>query len=95
MEKQERLTVYLTAELLTKLKLYRLPEEFWNGLVTKALEREVRHRQGLAAHYRIVARREQISEHTGTQPASINSIYQLSEGSGRTGNRHIASQTSY
>lgn len=52
-------------------------------MVLSAYEREVRYRRGLAAHQRIVARREQIKRKTGTQPSSINLIRQLREGEAR------------
>jgi len=54
-----------------------------NDLIIKALEREVRYRQGLAAHHSIVARREKIREKTGTQPNSTRLIRQLREGEAR------------
>lgn len=40
----------------------------------------MRYRQGLVAHHRIVARREQIRKKTGTQPDSVDLIRQLREG---------------
>lgn len=83
MEEQKALTVRFPVELLAQVKLHKSQDESLNDLVIKAIEREVRCRRGLAAHYRIVARREQIREQTGTQPASINLIRQLREGSKR------------
>lgn len=83
MEEREALTVRLRAGLLAQLKLHKSEGESLNDLIVKALEREVRYRRGLAAHNRIVARREKIREKTGTQPNSTDSIRQLREGEGR------------
>lgn len=83
MEEREALTVRFPTYLLAQIKLHKSQGESLNDLIIKALEREVRYRQGLAAHYRIVARREKIREKTGTQPNSTNLIRQLREGEAR------------
>ena len=79
MEKREALTVRFPTGLLAQARLHKSQDESLNDLVIKALEREVRYRRGLAAHHRIVVRREQIREKTGTQPASVDLIRQLRE----------------
>lgn len=83
MSEREALTVRFPAGLLAQLRLHKSLDESLNDLVIKALEREVRYRRGLAAHHRIVERREKIREKTGTQPNSTDSIRQLREGSER------------
>lgn len=80
MEERESLTVRFPAALLTQLRLHKSKDESLNDVVIKALEREVRYRRGLAAHQRIVSRREAIRQKTGTQPSSIDLIRQLREG---------------
>jgi len=83
MEEREALTVRFPAGLLTLVRKHKSQDESLNDLIIKALLREVHYRQGLAAHHRIVARREKIRQKTGTQPNSIGLIRQLREGSGR------------
>lgn len=83
MEEREALTVRFPTGLLAQVKKHKLQDESLNDLVIKALEREVRYRQGLAAHQRIVARREKIREKTGTQANSTDLIRQFREGSER------------
>ena len=83
MEKREAITVRFPAGLLAQLRLHKSQDESLNDLVIKALEREVRYRRGLAAHRRIVERREKIRRKTGTQPNSTDLIRQLREGSQR------------
>jgi hypothetical protein len=83
MEEREALTVRFPTHLLAQVRLHKSQGESLNDLIIKALEREVRYRQGLAAHHRIVARREKIREKTGTQPNSTNLIRQLREGEAR------------
>ena len=80
MEEQEAITVRFPAGLLAQVRLHKLKGESLNNMIVKALEREVRYRQGLVAHHRIVARREQIRKKIGTQPDSIDLIRQLREG---------------
>lgn len=82
-EEREALTVRFPTQLLAQVRKHKSQDESLNDLVVKALEREMRYRQGLAAHYRIVARREKIREKTGTQPNSMDLIRQLREGEGR------------
>lgn len=74
MEEREAITVRFPAELLAQVRKHKSQNESLNDLVIKALEREVRYRQGLAAHHRIVARGEKVREKTGTQPNSIDLI---------------------
>jgi len=83
MEEREALTIRLRAGLLAQVRKHKSQDESLNDLVIKALEREVRYRQGVAAHHRIVSRREKIREKTGTQPGSTDLIRQLREGWGR------------
>ncbi|WP_250124284.1 YlcI/YnfO family protein [Chroococcidiopsis sp. CCMEE 29] len=83
MEEREALTVRFPAGLLAQMRKHKSQDESLNDLVINALEREVRYRQGLAAHHRIVARREKIRQKTGTQPNSVDLIHQLREGSAR------------
>lgn len=83
MEHRESLTVRFPTGLLAKAKLHKSKDESLNDLVIKAIEREVRHRQGLSAHHRIVARREKIRQKTGTQTSSVDLIRQLREGEAR------------
>lgn len=83
MEEREALTVRFPLGLIVQAKLHKLQGESLNDLVIKKLEQEVRHRRGLAAHYRIVARREAIRKKTGTQPDSTDLIRQLRECEGR------------
>lgn len=85
MEEREALTVRLRAGLLAQVKLHKSEGESLNDLIVKALEREVRYRQGLATHHRIVARREKIRKKTGIQTDSTGLIRQLREGEGRDG----------
>lgn len=73
-------TVRLPVGLLTQAKLYKSQDESLNDLVIAAMEREVSRRKGLAAHHRIIARREEIKHKTGTQPSSVGLIRQLREG---------------
>lgn len=80
MEEQEAITVRFPAGLLAQVRLHQLKGESLNNMIVKALEREVSYRQGLVAHHRIVARREQIRKKTGTQPDSLDLIRQLREG---------------
>ncbi len=80
MEEREAFTVCFPAGLLAQLRKHKSQDESLNDLVIKALEREVLYRRGLAAHRRIVERREKIREKTGTQPDSIELIRQLREG---------------
>lgn len=53
MEEREALTVRLRLGLLAQVKLHKLEGESLNDLIVKALEREMRYRQGLATHHRI------------------------------------------
>jgi hypothetical protein len=80
MEEREALTVRFPTGLLAQVRKHKSQDESLNDLVIKALEREVRYRQGLTAHHRIVTRREKIREKTGTQPNSVDLIRQLREG---------------
>lgn len=77
MEERESLTVHLPAGLLTQVKLYKAQNESLNDLAIAALEREVSRRRGLAAHQRIIDRREKIKQKTGTQPSSVDLIRKL------------------
>lgn len=83
MEEQESLTVRFPVGLLTKWKLHKLQDKSLNDVMIKVLEREIRYHKGLAAHHRIVARRESIGRRTGTQQSSVILIRQLREGDGR------------
>lgn len=83
MEERESLTVRFPVGLLTQLKLHKSQNESLNDVVIKALEREIRYRKSLAAHHRIVARRESIRRRTGIQQSSATLIRQLREGDGR------------
>lgn len=83
MEEREALTVRFPAGLLDQVRKHKSQGESLNDLVIKALEREVRYRRGLAAHHRIVARREEIRKKTGTQSNSIDLIRKLREGQER------------
>ena len=83
MEEREALTVRFPTRLLAQVRLHKSQGESLNDLVIKALEREVRYRKAWAAHHRIVARREEIRENTGTQPDSTRLIRQLREGEAR------------
>lgn len=83
MEKQKSLTVRFPGGLLAQLKLHKSQDESLNDLVIKALEREIRYRKGIAAHHRIVARRESIKRRTGTQQSSTTLIRQLREDDAR------------
>ena len=83
MEEREALTVRLRAGLLAQLREHKSLDESLNDLIIKALEREVRYRRGLAAHHRIIERREKIREKTGIQPNSTDTIRQLREGESR------------
>lgn len=80
MEEQEAITVRFPVGLLAQVRLHKLKGESLNNMIVKALKREVRYRQGLVAHHRIVARREQIRKKTETQPDSVDLIRQLREG---------------
>lgn len=71
------MTVYLPAGLLIQVKLYNLQNESLNDLAIAALERELSRRKGLAAHQRIIDRREKIKQKTGIQPSSVDLIRQL------------------
>lgn len=83
MEEREALTVRFPTRLMAQIRKYKSKEESLNDVVIKALEQEVRYRRGLAAHHRIVARREEIRKKTGIQPDSTDLIRKLREGQGR------------
>ena len=68
MEEREVLTIRFPAELLAQVRKHKSQDKSLNDLVVKALEREVRHRQGLAAHHSIVARREKLGKRQGPKP---------------------------
>ena len=50
MEEREALTVRFPIGLMAQMRKYKSHGESLNDLVIKALEQEVRYRQGLAAH---------------------------------------------
>lgn len=71
--------VYLRS-LLTQAKLYKSQDKSLNDFAITAMERAVSRRKGLAVDHRIIARREEIKQKTGTQPSSVDLIRQLREG---------------
>jgi hypothetical protein len=77
---REAVTIRFPADLLVKAKKVKFANESLNDLVVEALEREVRHRRGWAAHQRIIARSETVKAKTGIQPTSGDLIRSFREG---------------
>ncbi len=74
------LTICFPVDLLAQAKQLTKDQESFNELVIEALEQEVKRRQTMIAHQRIVARRSQIKARTGVQPEATAIIRGLREG---------------
>ena len=83
MSQRQTISVRLPDDLLAQARKTKAPRESLNDLVVAALEREVRRRQGLAAHEGITRIREQVRARTGSHPDPVPLIRALREGEGR------------
>ncbi|NER97858.1 MAG: hypothetical protein F6J86_29110 [Symploca sp. SIO1B1] len=81
--KQEAVTISIPSDLLEQARHFREGSESFNEMVVEAIASEVRRRQALAAHQRIVARSAEVEAKTGIQPSSVDLIRQLRLGEGR------------
>ena len=80
---REAVTIRIPADLLEQARKFREGSESFNEMVVEAIAREVRRRQSLAAHQRIVARSALVEAQTGIQPSSMDLIRQLRAIEGR------------
>lgn len=85
MAQRDAVTIRFPAGFLTKAREVRAERESLNHLVLEAVDREIRRRQGLAAHATIVQIREQVRARTGPQSDSNALIRELREGRARGG----------
>lgn len=79
---REAVTVRIPGDLLHQARQLREGSESFNEMVVEAIAREVRRRQSLAAHQRIVARSAEVEAKTGIQSSSVDLIRQLRGGEG-------------
>ena len=80
---QQAVTISIPADLLEQARKFRENSESFNEMVVEAIAHEVRRREDLAAHQRIVARSAKVEAETGIQTSSVDLIHQLREGEGR------------
>jgi hypothetical protein len=76
---RQPLTIRFPAGLLDRARGVRAEQESLNDLVVAAVEREVRHREGLRAYEAILRVREAVEAGTGLQPDSTSLIRTLRE----------------
>jgi hypothetical protein len=80
---REALTIRFPAELLTRAREVKAERESLNDLVIEAVDREVRHRQGVQARDEILRVREAVKARTGPQADSAPLIRSLRQGDER------------
>jgi hypothetical protein len=83
MDTRTALTIRFPSELLVGMRESRATDESLNGFVLAAVDREVRRRQAMQSHQRIVAIREEVETATGRQPGAARVVRELREGSAR------------
>jgi hypothetical protein len=82
---REALTIRFPVALLSRARKIKAERESLNELVVEAVDREVRRRQGLAAHEAILRIRGRVRARTGPHPDPVPLIRELRAGEERRG----------